>query len=1007
MSARNRFLSPRDLTAFGAPLKAAEGRSYWRSLEEWADTDEFRDFLEHEFPHWADLWRTPISRRDALKLMAASLALAGLAGCGRQTDEEIVPYVRAPEQIVPGKPLFYATAVTCGGYAQGVLVESQMGRPIKVEGNPLHPASLGATDIFGQAAVLGLYDPDRSQMVTNGGEPSSWEAFLADLSAKRGELAARSGDGLYVLTETVASPTLGQQLEDLLRTYPQAQWHQYDPLSRDSVRAGAQLAFGETAETLYRFDQAAVILSLDADFLASQPGHLRYAHDFSGRRRVRRGQASMNRLYAVESTPTLTGSMADHRLPLAAGRMEALTRVLARKLGLDVAMSEGPLPVPETWLDAVIRDLQIHRGASVVVTGDHQSPVVHALAQAMNQRLGNFGRTVIHIDPVEILPANPWDSLSRLVADMKAGTVDTLLVLGGNPVFDAPADADFAEALKKVPLRIHWGLYADETAHLCHWHIPASHELESWGDARAYDGTITIQQPLIAPVFGGRSAHEVLARFMGESGGSSHDIVKTYWRKRHSGPDFEEFWRQTLRDGLVYDSSSPTRHMSVRDGLAASLPQPQPVRAGELELQFRADPTIWDGRYANHGWLQELPKPLTKLTWDNPALLGPHTARRLGLRNGEVVELSYGGRRLSIPVWIMPGHADDSLTLHLGYGRSRAGRVGTGTGFNTYALRTSAAPWFDDGLRIEKAEPRGLFGIIGRDRVTLASTQHHHSMHGHDLVREMTPAQFQAASPMPQEPQPDSMYPDYPYSGYAWGMVIDQNACMGCNACVIACQAENNIPIVGKDEVQRGREMHWLRIDRYYSGAPENPKTHFQPVPCMQCERAPCEPVCPVHASVHDAEGINNQVYNRCVGTRTCQSNCPYKVRRFNFFEYTAARPTNEGAPSLAALRNPDVTVRSRGVMEKCTYCIQRINAARIEAEKEDRPIRDGEAVTACQAVCPTRAIAFGNINDPNSRVVELKAQPHHYALLEELNTKPRTTYLARLRNPNPELKDG
>ena len=1005
MNARNPFISS-GLKAFGANLKAAEGKSYWRSLEELADSAEFRDLLEQEFPYLADLWHAPIGRRDALKLMAASFALAGLTGCGRQPEEEIVPYVRAPEQIVPGKPLFYATALTVGGFAQGVLVENQMGRPIKVEGNPLHPASLGATDAFGQAAVLGLYDPDRAQMVANGGEPSSWEAFLADLSAKRDELAARNGAGLHVLTETVTSPSLGQQLKDLLKTYPQAQWHQYDPVSRDSARAGAQLAFGEMVETIYRFDQAAVIVSLDGDFLASQPGHLRYAHDFAEGRKVRRGQASMNRLYALESTPTLTGAMADHRLPVRAGQVEVVARAMARKLGLDVAIS-GDVPVPQAWLDAVIGDLQDHGGASLIVPGEHQSPAVHALAQAMNQRLGNFGRTVIHIDPVEVQPTDQWDSLVRLVADMQAGKVDTLLILGGNPVFDAPADAEFAQALEKVPLRIHWGVYADETAHLCHWHVPAAHELESWGDARAYDGTITIQQPLIEPVFGGRSAHEVLAQFTGDSGGSGHDIVKAYWQGRQSGPDFENFWRQTLRDGVVPDSSSPPRKMSVRADLATALPQPRPVPEGGLEIQFRPDPTVRDGRYANIGWLQELPKPLTKLTWDNPALLGPNTAERLGLRSGDMVELSYQGRRLSIPVWIMPGHADDSLTLHLGHGRTRTGRVGSGTGFNTYALRTATTPWFGDGLSIRKAEA-GLFGVFGDERVALASTQHHHGMHGHDLVREMTPAQFAAASSVqPAEQHPHSMYPEYPYTGYAWGMVIDQNACIGCNACVIACQAENNIPIVGKDQVLRGREMHWLRIDRYYSGAPANPQVHFQPVPCMHCERAPCEPVCPVHASVHDAEGINNQVYNRCVGTRFCQSNCPYKVRRFNFFEYTRAKATNEGEPSLAALRNPDVTVRSRGVMEKCTYCIQRINGARIEAEKENRPIRDGEVVTACQAACPTRAIVFGNINDPASLVAELKAQPHHYALLGELDTRPRTTYLAKLRNPNPELKDG
>ena len=1007
MKAQDERSSP--IEAIRARVQTDHGKGFWRSLEELADTREFRDFLDHEFPYLADLWSAPIKRRDALKLMAASVALAGLTGCGRQPEEEIIPYVRAPEHLIPGKPLYFATALTHGGFAQGVLVESHMGHPTKVEGNELHPASLGATDVFAQAAILGLYDPDRSQLVTNGGEPSSWEAFLSDLSAKRTELASTNGAGLYFLTETITSPTLGQQLKDLLKVYPQAQWHQYDPVSRDSVRAGGQLALGKMVETIFRFDQAAVIVSLDADFLGSQPGHVRYARDFAQQRRVDKGHAAMNRLYALESTPTLTGAMADHRLPVRAGRIETVARAMARRLGLDVALSEDALPVPGTWLDAVVEDLQRHPGSSLIVAGDHQTPAVHALTHAMNQHLGNFGRTVIHTEPVEIEPRNQWDSLARLLEDMKAGTVDTLIVIGGNPVFDAPADLQLAEALQNVPLRIHWGLYADETARLCHWHLPAAHELESWSDARAYDGTITILQPLIAPIFGGWSAHELVALLMGDANPSGHDIVRAYWQHRYSGPDFEGFWRRALRDGVVPDSSSPHKKVSVRTDLAAALPPPLPIPRQELEIQFRPDPTIWDGRYANNGWLQEMPKPLSKLTWDNPALISPHTAERLGLRNEDMVELSYQGRRLNLPIWIMPGHADDSITLYLGYGRSRAGQVGSGTGVNTYLLRTSSAPWFGSGLTIHQSGLEGgFFAISGHERVALASTQQHHSMQGHDLVRVMTQAAFQAASSGELAEQPRaSMYPDYNYEGYAWGMVIDQNACIGCNACVIACQAENNIPIVGKDEVKRGREMHWLRIDRYYAGAPANPQVYFQPVPCMQCERAPCEPVCPVHASVHDSEGINNQVYNRCVGTRTCQSNCPYKVRRFNFFGYTEALATNEGASSIAALRNPDVTVRSRGVMEKCTYCIQRISAARIEAKKENRQIRDGEVVTACQAACPTRAIVFGDINDRHSRVAELKAQPHHYALLAELNTKPRTTYLARLRNPNPELEDG
>lgn len=996
-------------SSFQAPPGGTGGQHYWRSIEELTATDPLRSLVLQEFPHLADVWHIPVKRREALKLMAASLALAGLQGCGRQPEEEIVPYVRAPEQLASGKPLHYATALRHGGFALGVLVESHMGRPTKVEGNELHPASLGATDAFAQAAVLGLYDPDRSQMITNAGEPSNWDAFLADIAAKRAEWASRQGAGLYLLSGTVTSPTLGLQLTELLQAYPQMRWHQYEPVTRDAVHAGAELAFGELLETLYRFDQATVIVSLDSDFLGSQAGHIRYAGDFAQGRRRLHGGATMNRLYVLESTPTLTGAMADHRLPLQATRVEAVARAMARKLGLDVTPSPEPQPIPEQWLETMVKDLRSHPANSLITVGDHQPPSVHALAHAMNERLGNFGHTVIHTEAIEQNPTGQWGSLRRLAEDVQAGKVDTLLILGGNPVFDAPVDLAFADALRKIPLRIHWGLYADETAQYCHWHVPACHDLESWGDGSAHDGTIALLQPLLAPLYGGRSIHELMDVLLGGSGRSDYDCVRSYWQQRYSGADFEHFWRQVLRDGLVADSAARPRQLSVRKDLASRLPVPARLPDQTLEIQFRPDPTVWDGRYANNGWLQELPKPLTKLTWSNAALISPPTAERLGLRNEEWVELSYRGRRLHTPVWIMPGQADDSVTLHLGYGRNRAGRVGNGVGVNASELRCADAPWFGFGLKINKVDAAGLFRFLhAPERVELATTQHHHGMAGHDLVRIMTAAEFQAATANAAKAEPlPSMYPPHRYEGNAWGMVIDQNVCIGCNACVLACQAENNIPIVGKEQVIRGREMHWLRIDRYYTQSPHNPRVFFQPVPCMQCERAPCEPVCPVHASVHDGEGINNQVYNRCVGTRTCQSNCPYKVRRFNFFDYAHAPATNEGAPNLAALRNPEVTVRSRGVMEKCTYCIQRISAARIEAEKQNRPLADGEVVTACQAACPTRAIVFGNINDPESRVAKLKSQPHHYALLAELDTNPRTTYLAKLCNPNPELDHG
>jgi MoCo/4Fe-4S cofactor protein with predicted Tat translocation signal len=989
-----------DFAAIRARLAALRGREYWRSLEELAQSDEFLEFLRHEFPRRATGWLDAISRRHFLKYMGASLALAGLTACTQRPEETIVPYVRQPEEIVPGKPLFFATALLLSGVATGVLVESHMGRPTKVEGNPEHPASLGATDVFAQAATLTLYDPDRAQVVTKNGQISTWNAFLEAIDSELDKLRSSQGAGLRVLTETVTSPTLATQLREVLDTYPAAKWHQYEPAGRDMVRAGTRLAFGEYVNVCYRFDKADVILTFDADFLLHMPGSVRYARDFIAKRRVGAGQTTMNRLYVVESTPTITGTMADHRLPLRAGLIASVARVVAQALGVKVEAVEEATHVPSDWLAVLVRDLQSHRGTSLVVAGDQQPPIVQALAHAMNQALDNVGHTVVYTDPIEPNPVDQTASLRELAQDMAAGRVDTLIILGGNPAFTAPADLNFAESLLRVRLRIYWGLYEDETAALCQWHIPATHELESWSDARAYDGTISIIQPLIAPLYAGRSAHELLAVLTGHPDRTNYEIVRNYWRSQHSGEDFEQFWRKVLHDGVMAGTALPAKSVTVdlqRQPANPPRPEPPTSEAQGLEIIFRPDPSIWDGRFANNGWLQELPKPLTKLTWDNAALISPATAERLRLTSEELVELRYRGRVVRAPILILPGHADDAVTVHLGYGRKRGGRVCTGAGFNAYALRPSDAPWFSTGLEIQKT---GTW-------YSLARTDHHFSMEGRNLVRVGTVEQFRQdpdfVRTMDHEAsQLPSLYPGYRYTGYAWGMAIDVNACIGCNACVVACQAENNSPVVGKTEVMRGREMHWLRIDRYYKGDLDNPETYHQPVLCMHCENAPCELVCPVGATAHSDEGLNDMIYNRCVGTRYCSNNCPYKVRRFNFFQYA-----DFDTPSLKLGRNPNVTVRSRGVMEKCTYCVQRINAARIKAEEEDRQIRDGEVVTACQAACPTQAFVFGNINDPNSRVSKLKAESLNYGLLTELNTRPRTTYLARLRNPNPEIAQG
>jgi molybdopterin-containing oxidoreductase family iron-sulfur binding subunit len=677
-------------------------------------------------------------------------------------------------------------------------------------------------------------------------------------------------------------------------------------------------------------------------------------------------------------------------------QIEQAARLLAREIGLEgvqvgsMTLSDGQ----QRWVASAAKDLQAHRGACVVIPGEYQPASVHAIVHAVNQALGNAGRTVIHTDPVEARPENQLASLSALVSDMNAGKVDLLLMVGGNPVYDAPADQDFTKAMNNVPLRVHLGLYDDETASQSHWHIPQAHPLETWSDARAFDGTVTIMQPLIAPLFNGVSPHELLSVFLGETGVSSHDIVKNFWRSQQGDRGFESFWQDALNGGIV-----PATAAAVRNAIVSGSPAswaPAAAQTEGLEIAFRPDPTIWDGRFANNGWLQELPKPLTKLTWDNAAIMAPATAQRLGLATADLVSLTYKGRTQNFPVFILPGQPDGCVTVSFGYGRTRTGKVGSGTGFDAYRLRTSDALWSGGGLSVQKTG----------ERYPLSVTQEHHAMEGRAPVRHATLADFlkhpEFASELVEAPaREETLYPEYKYEGYAWGMSIDLNACTGCNACVVACQAENNIPIVGKEQVANSREMHWLKIDQYFSGDLDNPRVDSQPRMCVHCENAPCEVVCPVAATVHDSEGLNVMVYNRCVGTRYCSNNCPYKVRRFNFLEYS-----DNQALTFAMQKNPDVSVRSRGVMEKCTYCVQRISAARIEAKKEDRPIRDGEVVTACQSACPAQAIVFGDINDMKTKVRQSKSDPRTYGLLAELNTRPRTTYLAKVTNPNPEIEE-
>jgi molybdopterin-containing oxidoreductase family iron-sulfur binding subunit len=980
------------------------GPEYWRSLEELAGSPAFQEALHREFPKGASEWLDSVSRRGFLKVMGASLGLAGMTGCVKLPLEPIVPYVRQPENVIPGKAMYYATAVTLGGYANPVLVESHLGRPTKIEGNDLHPASMGGTDIFTQASLLGLYDPDRSQTVTSMGDVRSWQAFLGAIRGPLNVQKGLQGAGIRILTTTITSPTLADQIRNFQKIYPQAKWHVYEPCNRDNALEGAKMAFGQPVETRYDFTKADVIVSLDADFLhAGFPGNVRYIRDFASRRNP---DGNMNRLYVIESTPSATGAKADHTLPTQAEMMERAALQLADSLSIrsDVGwLNDGE---GRKFLQRVAADLKKSApGSTLVIAGDHQPPIVHFLTHSLNQSLGNIGKTVFNTDPVDANPVDQTKSLKELVADMQGGKVDLLVILGGNPAYDAPADLNFAEVLKsnRTPLRVHHGLYQDETAELCQWHVPGTHELESWGDARAYDGTVSLIQPLIAPLYNGKSAVEFVALLSGQAEATGYDLVRAYWQKQHTGADFEQFWRKSLHDGWIEGTAFAPKSVTAKSATAPA--EAKSADPNAIELNIRRDPTIYDGQFSNNGWLQELPKPMSKLTWDNAVQIGPKMAERLQLASKDVVELELNGKKVKGAVWIQAGHPDNSVTVTLGYGRKRAGRVGSEQGFNAYDLRTTAAPWIASGVKVTKTG----------ETYELASTQGMQSMETPDgsrrqLVRETNLEEYKREPRFAQEeevPKEVTLYPPYDYDKqtYEWGMAIDLNKCVGCNNCMIACQAENNIPVVGQLQTHLGRHMHWIRIDTYYQGDRDNPKGYFQPVPCMHCENAPCEVVCPVGATSHSTEGLNDMVYNRCVGTRYCSDNCPYKVRRFNFLLFQ-----DWETPQYKMMRNPDVSVRSRGVMEKCTYCIQRINERRIDTEtasvREGKDMRIGDELqTACQQSCPAGAIVFGNINDPNSNVSKWKAQARNYSLLGELNTRPRTTYLAEVRNPNPELE--
>ncbi|ODS52145.1 MAG: molybdopterin oxidoreductase [Acidobacteria bacterium SCN 69-37] len=988
-------------------LAGLEGRSYWRSLEELAETPEFRQYVEREFPFQASEFTDPAGRRNFLKLMGASLALAGVSACTRQPAEALVPYVRQPEEIIPGRPLFFATAMPQGGLAMPVLAENHMGRPTKLEGNPEHPASLGATDVLAQASVLTLYDPDRSRTVLNRGSVKTWSNFTEALSLALGPQRTSGGTGLRLLTEPVSSPSLLAQMAAFTAAFPEARWHQWDPVY------GAAQGGAPSAHAIYRFDRADVIVALDADFLGFGAASVRYSRDFASRRRLGTPNDLLNRLYAIESTLTMTGTAADHRRAVRPRDVHGIANALAAALGVPEAPAAGGLDAGlSSFVAAVAADLKAHAGRSVVVAGEMQPAAVHAAARAINDLLGNTGETVTYTTPVVGTPVDGTASLAELVRDMEAGTVEVLVVIGTNPLFTAPADLNFKAAFEKIPARFHMGLYVDETAELSHWHAPEAHYLESWGDIRAFDGSVSLIQPLIAPLYDGHAAIELLASINGQGGQPLLDLVKGYWtsafdgttadtwtlRDRHGNPftSVDAFWRHALHDGFLAGTSYVTGATPPPAPAADPMAPAETGAVSGIDVVFRPDPYLLDGRYANNGWLQELPRPLSKVTWDSTVHVSVTTAARLGVGRGDIVEIALQGRTTRVPVWVQPGTPDDVAVVYFGFGRTTAGRVGGGVGFDTFPLRSSAAPWFESGAQVTRTG----------ESYTIATTQNHFAMEDRYPVRVVDAEAYRENPDVVRELKPLhvnpmlSMYPDHEYKGYKWGMAIDLNACNGCSACIVACVAENNIPVVGKSQVAVSREMHWLRVDTYFDGDPAAPSgVYNQPLACVQCEQAPCEPVCPVAATVHSDEGLNDMVYNRCVGTRYCANNCPYKVRRFNFLLYS-----DFTTKELEPVRNPDVTIRSRGVMEKCTYCVQRINQARIDAKTEGRSIRDGEIKTACEQVCPSEAIVFGDLNDPGSRVVQLKAQQRNYALLDDLGTRPRTTYLAKVRNPNPAL---
>ncbi len=1036
-------------------MKMEPTKTYWRSLSDLAGQaeaapgvdPEIAKLIENEFPEQAEQLIDPLSRRRFMQLMGASLAFAGVAGaagCRRWEKEHIVPLARRPENWIPGDTKQYASAMELGGVAQGLLVTAFDGRPIKIEGNAQHPFSGAGSTALAQASVLQLYDPDRAKHVTRqeGGAlkqkrgawvldnaktlRADWVAFedlVRDLGSKASSLKLR------VLSEATSSPAMGMVRRDLANRFPNMKWHEWEALSRNNEREGMVMAFGQPLRPLYDIGKAEVVVALDADMFIEHPAALSFAHGYSQKRRPDDGV--MGRLYSVESVFSTTGAVADHHLPLRSELILPFLMAVAAKLGQGTAPNAQFLSDPNNkkigdLVNAIAEDVRANQGKAVFVVGHRQPKEVHALAAQLNAQA--HGQAVSYIPEPFAAPETHVQSMSALAADLQAGTVDVLLILGGNPVFDAPADLKFHEAVTKAATSIHLGIHHNETSALCHWHLPRAHFLECWGDGLAWDGTYTVQQPIIEPIYDGRSALEVVALLAGRSAPNGRDLVKDAVDSSSQAPmgGTEAVWRKTLHDGFldreVLQKVAPTPRRVPPAGLDARQQGGIQLQNGKLEVTFVASSTIYDGRFANNSWLQETPDFMTKATWDNVALISPATADHLGIKNFTIIEITVDDRKVKMPAYTMPGQAPYSVAVVLGGGRTRAGEVGglaekgiKPVGHDAYPLRASAALWVAKDATVRAtgesypvATTQDHWNIDKRGRATIEERMG-------DLIREATMDEFGATKgtswqeekypPHNERLKVESLFdPPVDYNGDKWGMATDLSKCTGCNACVVACQSENNIPVVGKREVMRSREMNWIRIDRYFTGDIDDPSVMHQPVLCQQCENAPCEEVCPVGATVHSDEGLNDMVYNRCVGTRYCLNNCPYKVRRFNFLNYNGDVMDHARYKVRKLLFNPEVTVRSRGVMEKCTFCVQRIWNAKIPATNEGRVLKDGDIVTACQQACPTGAIVFGNLADDKSLVSKLHQSNRRYEMLEDFNTKPRNLFLARITNPNPKL---